>query len=810
MFLNQSEVSGLVQKHAATINQMCLKWAYVSIQSLITSSTQVLQQACESANPPDIVFVQLGLGESTWFQYMDMEAMVQAVWQALQPASCARSLTLVTPFHVMEHWTAEIDNLARRRDLMTAVVTKISRQFRFPEGCPKMDFLDLSGPHIYDYIHDYPHDPVHFCINAAFKPLPRCKTGERAGSKLAAAMSQKLHELVMPLHTERYDRNSSNNTVSVEISVEPAPGSTTRTRDSQEDSFGVQRKLLTSNGCPSKVSIRHQHGAPTRGTNTGHRSGTNTGHQHRAPTMHGRHATIAAEPAAGSNSTNCRNGSANDTNCTVATAPVCDWGLEAPCRNSLWVLVGAFMAIFSISQLLLLPLTKKQEPSYQALKSNEKMTEENRSTSKARLEGIDGARLLGALHICTFHVFSPGCAGSWYCEFWEVGKLWVHYFFVVTGFVIARSAAAHANCCSDPSLLDLLKKRLKPLYPLYSVALILDPRTYQLATSLWGISQLVLYVSMVQTWLPPFASDPPNGPGWFLSCLFVFWPLLALWAPFLVQASRVSLFAILVGCLVLAVAPDLVALACGLDLVKGSWFGYSTHHFLAFSPITNWHFVLAGAALGALFRPRQGEATAMETTVIVITGLAAVLFAVVGGVFLSQRPLLLDRGFFTLPFWIWLVARLADETSWPSLLMAPLAGGAAFSYSLYILHVPLLNLFDLLLSLPPWDLPLETWWMKTARLAVAALVAWGVQTAVNGTLAAFAKVPNDDNVQRALQRVSIKPDLEPSLEKTEPDQEPLLSARTLQRISMEPDLEPSLRKIVQRAYHMFSIERVSI
>eukprot|EP00927_Polykrikos_kofoidii_P046602 TRINITY_DN40786_c0_g1_i1.p1 TRINITY_DN40786_c0_g1~~TRINITY_DN40786_c0_g1_i1.p1 ORF type:complete len:1296 (+),score=170.49 TRINITY_DN40786_c0_g1_i1:396-3890(+) len=396
-----------------------------------------------------------------------------------------------------------------------------------------------------------------------------------------------------------------------------------------------------------------------------------------------------------------------------------------------WSFFLSFLLIFVGCQCLLYLLgscagrgLSQQEPSRDVSRSDGDVN------LCVHLKALDGIRIVAAIHVASFHIFEAGDGFFFILLGW--GRLWVQFFFVLSGFFaghghtstsigLQQSSAAKGGANCSPEGVDvspqlptslrgkvdvltehlrllcaLLRRRLRVLYPLYITGALLDPRSVGLLLgSAEGKLRLAAYVGMVQTWYPELATDPPNGPSWFVSCLFTFWLFQLAWVSLLVRLSSCALAGVIISCWVFAAVPQVAGTLAGMDFNPGAWYGLPIQHLWSFSPLTNWHLFVAGSCAGVL---ANRDIVRCRGVVPAFFGLAACGGAAAGLLLDTtswwRYTQLLERGFWTLPCWVWLVLRLADPLSCGAVLLSPLAPLARFAYPIYILHVSLARLLE--------------------------------------------------------------------------------------------------------------------
>lgn len=300
------------------------------------------------------------------------------------------------------------------------------------------------------------------------------------------------------------------------------------------------------------------------------------------------------------------------------------------------------------------------------------------------LPALTGLRFVLAFWVIAHHLTGPGMmlqpaiAGMprAFASLMSGGYLAVQTFFVLSGFVLARSYAR--TVWDRGSVFRYLSARFARIYPTYAFSLIIV--SYFIGRYLarpWiapadKISTLFDYALLLQGWRP---SGGPgwNTPAWSLSCEFFFYLLLPAVLPFIWRAGRNSLAAIVA----ISIAAPLALAHLGVP-----FYWKPIHHFADFTTgiasarayawlesrdsrrgFAAWLYlpaIAAGAALIAWPHALDGTYLDLNTALRPLNAIALIGFALGGGAIakiLSTRP----------------VEYLGQA-----------------SYSMYILHVPLL------------------------------------------------------------------------------------------------------------------------
>jgi peptidoglycan/LPS O-acetylase OafA/YrhL len=254
------------------------------------------------------------------------------------------------------------------------------------------------------------------------------------------------------------------------------------------------------------------------------------------------------------------------------------------------------------------------------------------------------------------------------------GYLAVQTFFVLSGFVLARNYAEAR--WSGKDLVKYGAARLARIYPVYLLSLVVvapfivqtmlrpGPPLARKATLLAD------YVFVLQGWTGGLGVGW-NTPAWSLSCEFFFYLLFPLVFPLMRNAGRRVVATVMVACIV---TPVLLAHA------QVPWFWKPIHHFSDF---------VAGIAAARLY---DFLGLRMERK-----GAWLYVPAAVGGVLLIVFPGIMDGTYGDLntglrPLNVLALAGLALGGGFAArVLSSPVADYLGkVSYSMYILHVPVL------------------------------------------------------------------------------------------------------------------------
>jgi peptidoglycan/LPS O-acetylase OafA/YrhL len=316
--------------------------------------------------------------------------------------------------------------------------------------------------------------------------------------------------------------------------------------------------------------------------------------------------------------------------------------------------------------------------------------------ARARLEALTGLRFLAAFHVVLFH------AALW--ERWpgpdsvrhiaSAGYVAVGLFFMLSGFVLTYT---HGGPDPVPRA-SFYAARFARIYPVYALSLLLA-LPFALRTHLehGGLGRFLAEglatVSLLQSWHPGFALAW-NPPGWSLSVEAFFYASFPFLAPRLVVLSPRRTLAVMVGALLLLLA---LPVAWGLGTPEGWSTRYDTEGLwldvLRYHPLVRLPEFVLGICLGRLFAHPPLRAAFARHAGLLATSAAGLILGVLA---LGPRVpyVLLHNGLLVPAFAVLLLALATDEGLPARLLRHPgLVRLGEASYSLYILHTPLVMMF---------------------------------------------------------------------------------------------------------------------
>lgn len=212
-----------------------------------------------------------------------------------------------------------------------------------------------------------------------------------------------------------------------------------------------------------------------------------------------------------------------------------------------------------------------------------------------RLEQLTFTRFLAAISIVVFHYgqnifpFSSDDVAF----FFRQANIGVSYFFILSGFVMIIA-------CGNKDKVefgDYIKRRFARIYPVYGLAIFVMLAYYVLILNSFDYKELVLNLTLIQSWIPGFALSF-NTPGWSLSVEMFFYISF----PFLFNQfyKKYSLNKLIVPVFVFFIVSQLA-----LHILPHSSFynGYpsKSHDLIFYSPWMHFNEFLIGNIAGLFF-----------------------------------------------------------------------------------------------------------------------------------------------------------------------------------------------------------------
>jgi peptidoglycan/LPS O-acetylase OafA/YrhL len=263
----------------------------------------------------------------------------------------------------------------------------------------------------------------------------------------------------------------------------------------------------------------------------------------------------------------------------------------------------------------------------------------------------------------------------------------VGYLYVLSGFVMAL---VYYRPQEKFDIISYWKARFVRIYPLYLIAFLLT--SYYYLDGILGVKPLKILANLfvVQAWVPTYAQSF-NYASWSMTVEFFFY---AIFPFFVIWAYRQPL-------------KKLVWISLGLWIVsqtiyQGLWIGYLDTHrnFIIYSPIFHINSFIMGV-VGGIWYLRVGKYEQLKPLVILSVLAASFLlmagYSVVSLKYIPTLPNdLQPMAGLLAPIMIVFIVSLAMDTSKLSrFLDRPwLVNLGEASYAIYILHVPVIWLFE--------------------------------------------------------------------------------------------------------------------
>lgn len=336
-------------------------------------------------------------------------------------------------------------------------------------------------------------------------------------------------------------------------------------------------------------------------------------------------------------------------------------------------------------------------------------------TPKARLPALTSLRFFAAALVVFYHIRGSFGLPMWYAEILNQG---VSIFFVLSGFILTY---VYPELPSRASAARFLRARIARIWPAYMAAMVLAVLIYPGSlTTLDTVSllgRLTTNVLMVQTWWPAGpASISINGPSWSISTEAAFYCLF----PLLIWRFGTRWWINLILCLAVAVVTMLAVSVFRVPFYQpGAGYSLTADGLIYISPLGRLFEFACGMCAALAWRryhrriavgPLAGTAIEIASILLLVFS-SLLIFSAMTAVGLPPGPVfgqwLSQAGASAIPAAI-LIFVLASQFGWMSraLSLAPLVLLGELSYSIYLVHYPLLTFyghnFSRLAHLPDW------------------------------------------------------------------------------------------------------------
>ena len=313
----------------------------------------------------------------------------------------------------------------------------------------------------------------------------------------------------------------------------------------------------------------------------------------------------------------------------------------------------------------------------------------------AYLSNLTPLRGMAALFVVLHHaqVYVNPVNDAAVSQFVSQSYLWTDFFFVLSGFVLSHVyGASFTQSVTKPRVLKYMGARFARIYPLHLFTLIwtalvvffirqeatfIDPFLLENLFTYWGIPASLLLIQALHL----FKLAPMNGPSWSLSTewwVYLLFPFLVYWLHGFRMRGKVLLLLAIVG------------LYVGLVYYLAPY--YSMQHKVTLSLTSDWGLprCLAGFVLGMLcyevYNQNWGRPL-IGSSLFLVLGFGSALFAMHAGA----------NDLLTVAIFPFIVLSAAYQTSWIKRILEtrPLQRLGDWSFSIYMVHVPIISTFYL-------------------------------------------------------------------------------------------------------------------
>ena len=315
---------------------------------------------------------------------------------------------------------------------------------------------------------------------------------------------------------------------------------------------------------------------------------------------------------------------------------------------------------------------------------------------------LNSLRVLFALWLVVFHSDHEGRVFP--RTLTAMGYLGTSFFIILSGFVLTQAFLCSAKALKPTAF---WWSRFTRLYPLYLLSgLVMLPKFLYVNASYGAIKdlahasfQVTVYATMTQSWTVGPAFNSLNGPGWTVSTLAFCFLMFPFVGPMLMARSSRALWWTLGGSIAASLLPAEVATwwmwQQGIDIPANDCQGYlprvvhDIYDLFHTFPLIRWPEFIDGMILGILFH--RGCAPA----IVVRHGLLLGVLGTATMVLISPwfPFLIMHNGMFIFPAACFIIGSMGTKGGrLNTVLNQPwLAYLGKISFSIYLLHFPLLN-----------------------------------------------------------------------------------------------------------------------
>lgn len=315
-------------------------------------------------------------------------------------------------------------------------------------------------------------------------------------------------------------------------------------------------------------------------------------------------------------------------------------------------------------------------------------TENTELLRRPNVPSLTSARFFAAMLVLIYHhpfggELFPGALGDFAHEA-------VTFFFVLSGFVLtyAHVFLVKRKFLLNVSIRSFVAARAVRIIPAYLFGLLIAAPFFAYGFFVSGVIDdsifflsLMLVPTFLQAWAPPIALAW-NAPAWSLSVEWFFYLVYPAVISVLVS-RRVASWGLLIGMYV-------IALCVGLwrqELLRVVEADAVENRFLSYFPVFHLPQFLLGVALGLVFIERRSMSVRLFDLLIVLgaVGILGCIF------FKPQYHWVASIGVLVLPFMLFIFGAAGSSGLISRTLSAkPIVVLGESSYSIYILHVPIL------------------------------------------------------------------------------------------------------------------------
>lgn len=324
------------------------------------------------------------------------------------------------------------------------------------------------------------------------------------------------------------------------------------------------------------------------------------------------------------------------------------------------------------------------------------------SDAKQQISALTGLRFVAAMAVFLHHHPQPAYLPGVLSTFFSAGYNGVTIFFVLSGFVIGLN---YLDMLAQPTWLKLARyivARLARIYPLYLLVL---GYVWLEQGAVWS-DNLFTHVLALQAWSPDLnVAFAFNSPGWSIGVeffLYACFPLLALCQAPLRQRQRLVTAAIAVtSVLILLAVYFQVSGRATLPIQDAA----SAHRWLYRTPLTRLGDFLLGIVAALLYTQSAHDS---RTTIVwgrASYGVLGVIIALMMWDVNLLSAYSWDVAYAPLTGLLILGLTMAPHTRLSRWLGTPwMVSLGEASYALYLIHVPLMRIFDIphYINFEPW------------------------------------------------------------------------------------------------------------